>query len=104
MIHHGSFLMLSLLALISLRSAFQQYIKDNHGTGLTWNKEKPAATATTKAGSSGAPAPPPPPPGGAPPPPPPPPAGAPPPPPPGGKPAVAAKPDTSELFAAINKG
>lgn len=87
-------------SLIKLLKGFQQYVKDNHGTGLQWNKDKPAATASS-ASSAGAP--PPPPAGGAPPPPPP--AGIPPPPPPGSAPASKPdKPDTSALFAQLNKG
>lgn len=83
-------------SLMKLMKDFQQYIKDNHVTGLQWNKEKPAATGATKAGGSSAAPPPPPPPAGGPPPP--------PPPAPSGKPAVATKPSTDQLFKDINKG
>jgi len=89
-------------SLIKLLKSFQQYVKDNHGTGLQWNKDKPKATGASAAqvGSGTTPSggpPPPPPPAAGPPPPPPPSAGAP------SKPA-AAKPDTSALFSQINQG
>ncbi|XP_066922086.1 adenylyl cyclase-associated protein-like isoform X2 [Clytia hemisphaerica] len=85
-------------SLIKLLKATTQHVKDNHGTGLQWNKDKPAATGATKAG--GAPSA-----GGAPPPPPP--AAAPPPPPPapaGGSSGASEEVDRSQLFAALNKG
>lgn len=90
-------------SLIKLLKNFQQYIKDNHGTGLLWNKDKPAATPiNATAVSKGAP-PPPPPPSGIPPPPPP---GGMQPPAAGGPPSktVPAQSDTSALFSQINQG
>jgi len=79
---------------IKLLQEVSAYVKDNHGTGLMWNKEKPAATA-----GSG-------PPGAGPPPPPPPSAGAPPPPPPVQAPTASSGGEDSKgaLFASLNKG
>lgn len=89
---------------IQLLKNFQSYIKDMHTVGLSWNKDKPAASldSFSKVSSSGPSA------GGAPPPPPPPGPPAPPPPMAPGAPPPSAKgpsqPDTSALFAQINQG
>jgi len=85
-------------SLIKLLKGLESYVKDNHGTGVSWNKEKPAATcSSTVAGGapSGAGAPPPLPPGPAPPPPPPVQAG--------GASSGGGDPK-AELFAQLNKG
>jgi len=84
---------------IKLLKGFQAYVKDNHGTGISWNKNKPKATTASLNSSASAPAAPPPPPSGAP---------APPPPPP---PPAASAPSSGNndnvqaaLFASLNKG
>ncbi|XP_057309700.1 adenylyl cyclase-associated protein-like isoform X1 [Hydractinia symbiolongicarpus] len=83
-------------SLIKMLKETQAHVKDNHGTGLMWNKDKPAATgasaAATSAPAANGGAPPPPPPG---------------PPPPAAPDASSSTPavDTrAELFAALNKG
>lgn len=80
-------------SMIKMLKSTQEHVKDNHGTGLSWNPEKPAATGV----SSGAGAPPPP--SGAPPPP-----GPPPPPAAASSKPAAAEVDKSQLFASLNKG
>jgi len=85
---------------IKLIKAMQEYVKDQHKTGIQWNKNAPAATSTTKAAETAAS---PPPPAGGPPPPPPPP-GPPPPPVATGAPAKGGDDSKAALFASLNKG
>lgn len=40
---------------IKLIKAMQEYVKDQHKTGIQWNKNAPAATSTTKAAETAAP-------------------------------------------------
>jgi len=84
-------------SLVKLLKSSQTHIKDNHITGLNWNKDKPAATGSTSVGTGTSGPAPPPPPG-------PPPPGPPPPPAPSAAPSADADVDRSQLFASLNKG